>query len=416
MKKNILLALLTATLLASCEAGDVCNHLDENKDHLCDKCNMILSEHKDENKDHYCDYCEDQLNDCLDEDLDGKCDICGKDIELPYKYAEWPEKEIQDEVIVVSGSSVKIPAYEKADDIEINTDDEVDNGYFSIYCYTENKKSENEYKEILLNAGWEVESEKDAQGYISAYDPNYEVWINFGYFDEYSDLEICVTLCYKTKWPAKDIADSVQLIAPGSTTVIPEFEAYTTIASYYEEFRALAINAFGYAETIENDYKQILIEASWSVSFNDDSKEWNAISPNKDIEIHFYVDDEKGNFNVDVFKYVAPVEGWPYEEIANVVEEMGATGEVPAFTGENTGFKVDTDWYPPAIFIYTDKSKQAAAAAEYNSYIQSLGFVYVGDMYGDPMYAKPGTTLAIRALVMMDVLEIEMFKLDEPAK
>ena len=415
MKKKILLPLLFASLLASCDQGQ-CQHVDEDKNHICDLCNTPLSEHKDENKDHYCDYCGDQLNGCIDEDLDGKCDICGKDMDLPYEYAEWPTKEIQDEVIVVSGSEVKIPEYNRADDIEINTDDEIESGYFSIYCYTENKKSEDEYKQILIDAGWEVEEEKDEQGYISAYDSNYEVWMNFGYFEDYSDLEICITCCYKTKWPGDYIAESLQIIAPGTKTVIPEFEAYTTIATYYPEYNILAINGYGFTETIEEDYKGILTNASWSISFNETSDEWNAVSPYNDIEIHFYYDDEKGDFNVDVLKYVPSVEGWPYEEIAAVVEEMGATGEVPAFTGENDGFLVETDWFPPAIFIYTDKSKQAQAASDYNNYIQDLGYVYVGDMYGDPMYAQPGTTLAIRALVMMDVLEIEMFKLDEPAK
>ena len=334
-------------------------------------------------------------------------------------YAEWPTKQIQDEVIVVSGSEVVIPAYDKASKIEINTDDEVDYGYFSIYCYTTDKKSENEYKEILLGAGWEVEEQKDEQGYISAYDSNYEVWINFGYFEEFADLEICVTFCYKTKWPTEYIAQNLQEIAPNTTTEIPEFEAYTVYATYYPEYGAIAINGYGFSDSIEEDYKQTLISLSWDVFYNETSavtSPEDVRSEAQDIVLHFYVDDEKGDFNVDIFKYTPPVKGWPYEEIATLVEEMGATGEVPPFTGENTGFMVETDWFPPAIFIYCDTNKQQINALAYNKSLLDSGFVYVMDMYGDPVYAKPGTTLGLRALVMMGVLEIELFKLDEPAK
>lgn len=394
---------------------DICGKVlsecsDLNNDHNCDYCEKIVSCCVDTNKDHYCDICGEKLSEHKDGDLNNICDYCGERL----GYAEWPEKEIQDLVIEVSGSETKIPQYNFADRIEVNTDDLVTSYYFSIYCYTENEYSENEYKAILVRAGWEVENEKDEQGYYNAYDENYEVWLNFGYFEEFKDLEICVTYCTKTKWPGDYIAESIQIISPGSEVVIPEFEAYTTLATYYPLYNALAINAYGYAETIINDYKQILLDDSWNVSYNNDSQEWNAIK--EDIELHFYVDDSKGEFNVDVFKYVAPVEGWPYEEIAKVVEEMGATGEVLPYTGENTGFKVDTEWYPPAIFIYCDKSQQAAGAAAYNQYLQDNGYIYAGEMYGDPLYAKPGTTLAMRALVMMDVLEIELFKLDEPAK
>ena len=436
MKKKILLPLILLATLSSCDKEtSTCNHVDENKDHLCDLCNEKISEHIDENKDHICDYCnqqasfhidevnnhycdicEEKISEHIDANHDYICDRCGEHLTEPEEYAEWPEKEIQDLVIVVSGSEVKIPQYGKADDIEINEDDLAEYGYFSIYCYTLNSKSELEYKQILINNGWEVETSKDENGYYNAWDSKREVWLNFGYFTEYSDLEICITASWKTLWPGDYIAESVQYIAPGSKTTIPQFEADTVFATYYPEYKALAINAYTFKDTIIEDYTAILENANWTVSYNDSSDEWNAVSKDKDIELHFYIDETKAEFNVDVLHHEEAVEGWPYEEIAAVVEEMGATGEVPAFTGENTGFLVETDWFPPAIFIYTDKAKQAQAAADYNQYIQDLGFVYVGDMYGDPMYAKPGTTLAIRALVMMDVLEIEMFKLDEPAK
>lgn len=412
--KNSLAAIASLFLLTSCEH----QHVDENKDHLCDVCKMILSEHKDENNDHFCDYCEDQLNGCIDEDLDGKCDICGKDVEPVVPYAVWPEKEIQDEVIVVSGSSVKIPAYEKADDIEINTDDEVESGYFSIYCYTENTKSQNEYREILLDAGWEVSVSKNEQGYFDAYDPDYEVNINFGYFEEFSDLEICIAFCYKTKWPAKDIADYLKILVPTTNIIIPEFYAYTTKVNFYnsELIRAIAINAYGFNDSIINDYKTALENNNWTISFNEYSQEWNAISEDELVELHFYIDSSKAEFNVDIFEAKVVVENWPYDEINNVITDLGATGEVVPFKGECTGFTVEASWLPPVICVFCEISKQEFYANQYNESLMNLGYIEVRNSWDEPCYALPGTTLAYRATVVAGVLEIEMFKLSEPAK
>ena len=415
MKKNLLFVLLIPGLLASC--GE-CKHIDEDKNHICDICNMILSDHEDEDKNHLCDYCGQQLDDCVDSDLDGFCDYCGNEVELPFEYAEWPTKDIQDEVIVVSGSSVKIPEYRKADQIEINTDDEIEGGYFSIYCYTENQDSENEYKQIVEKAGWEFEETKDEGGFYTAYDPNYEVCMKFAYSDDYSDLEICIAFCYKTKWPEKELADYLQLLVPGTKTVIPEFEAYTIYVNYYDSklIRAIAINAYYFNDSIIEDYKEILSKDNWDVYYNETSTEWNAISNDGLVEIHFYIDHSKNEFNVDVLEKVIPVENWPYEEIEDVIKKLGATGEVIPFKGECTGFSIEPDTLPPAIWIFCAESKQESFAEQYNQSLLDLGYVLVKNSWNEDCYAFPGTTLAYRAVIVVDVLEIELFKLAEPAE
>lgn len=57
---------------------EVCNCIDENKDHKCDSCGAALSECADENSDHNCDVCGAALSECANEDKDHNCDICGK--------------------------------------------------------------------------------------------------------------------------------------------------------------------------------------------------------------------------------------------------------------------------------------------------------------------------------------------------
>lgn len=510
MKKNILFTLLVATLLASC--GAECNHIDQNKDHLCDLCNFKISDCKDENKDHICDYCGAVISTCIDENDDCFCDLCDKempapedcidwpekdvqdlvkeiaasDVVVPHfnwsdyieintdelesegyfgvwcfldvednkfenvylkvlqkagwevstkkdssgfynaqdpakevkisfnfnselsdveiyissaRIIKWPEKDIQDLVIVVSGSEAKIPHYDDANHYEIDTSYIVDDGYFGIYCYTKNEDSENKYKQILLDAGWELEEEKDEQGYWSAYDPNLEVWLNFGYFDEYKDLEIYVTICYKTRWPEAYIAESLQKIKPDTETVIPKFQAFRNIATYYPEYGVLAINGYGFENTIVNDYKQILKDLGWDVSYNDNSDEWEGVSPAKDIEIHFYLNDSEDEFNVDVMKHAIVISGWPEDQINAAIIAMDATGTVPAYIGGNqTSFAYSDDMfgYMVVVHLKNDIDEQEEASA-YINYLTSLGYVDVGTDLVDRYYALPGTTVGITA-------------------
>ena len=321
--------------------------------------------------------------------------------EEPPAYAKWPEQEIQDEVIVVSGSSVKIPEFQKADRIEVNTDDEVESGYFSIYCYTNDSNSENEYKETLINAGWEVSNEKDKQGYFDAYDSNYEVNINFGYFAEFKDLEICVTFSFKTKWPEKDIADALQKIAPGTKTVVPEFEAFTVVANYYQQYRILAINAAGYDEKIIDTYTDILESKNWVVTYDETIDQNVAISPDKDIKLQYYIEDDKQLFNVDVFSYTPPVTNWPYEEIAAAVESIGATGEILPYLGAFTGVTVDLDWGDPAIIVDVAAGTEKASAKAYNEMLVSKGYVIADKQYlFEDIYVLPGTDLGYRGVYL----------------
>lgn len=391
-------------LLSSCGG---CKHIDENHDHFCDLCNAKLSECLDENHDHLCDVCEKRLSECKDENFDAACDYCGKDMPVPEWAAKWPTEEVQDLVEEVANSNVVLPPYKYADEIEINTDELVLKGYFSVWCYTENDKSELEYKGILTRAGWEIEPEKDQEGFYWAYDPNYEVCVNFGFFEEFSDLEICVTKCTKTKWPADEIATYVNELTPGTKTVIPKFEAYTYQVNYYSDIPALAINAVGFKDSIIEDYKRILMNNGWNVSFNELSDEWNAFSKYNDIELHFYLDAEI--FNVDVLHYEPPVENWPYEEIQEVIDYFGATGEVLPFKGEATGFKFDwSTHYYPSVFIYCDSDKQVSNRDAYNQMLLDAGYEEVGELNDEPFYGYPGTTLAYRATIVLKVLQVEM--------
>ena len=78
-KTKTLISVLVAFMsigLGAC-APVTCNHVDDNKDHMCDKCGVKISEHVDDNHDHHCDICTEEISTHIDDNHDHLCDICG---------------------------------------------------------------------------------------------------------------------------------------------------------------------------------------------------------------------------------------------------------------------------------------------------------------------------------------------------
>ena len=76
--KAILLSAMVALGLAACnekedeaKEPEQCQHIDENKDHVCDKCDEPMGEHKDDNHDGKCDYCEQNIPAVLSIEIEG---------------------------------------------------------------------------------------------------------------------------------------------------------------------------------------------------------------------------------------------------------------------------------------------------------------------------------------------------------
>lgn len=93
--KVVMLTALTALGLASCGGGKTPahEHIDANKDHICDSCGEKASVCIDETKDHLCDICGIEMSEHSDENHDGKCDYCGfEGIEVHHKDEDKDEK------------------------------------------------------------------------------------------------------------------------------------------------------------------------------------------------------------------------------------------------------------------------------------------------------------------------------------
>lgn len=329
-------------------------------------------------------------------------------------YANWPSVTVRKLTLKVKEDcSDFVPSFEKATAIEVDSETIATDGYFGIYCKTDDANSENEYKAILKEASWTVKTEKSGIFY-DAFSPNEQLWMNFGYDSNLKELNICVSDCPIISWPSKYIEDSVKTILPTATDVVPSFDAKTYVATYYSDLNRLAINGYGVSAEILNEYKTKVTNLGW-VTRKGDSDDYFAISPNEQLEINYYYESDKDQFNVDVAKYVAPVEGWPAQEIADIVSEMGATGTVLPYLGENKGFSTDTDYYPPIVKIATATDKEAEdGTAAYNQYLLDSGYVKSVQVYSEDTYVYPGTTLIYRAAHLTScIITIELFNLND---
>lgn len=106
MKKiiSILFAtFLTANLLSCNSKTKECSHIDSNKDHLCDICEIEMGEHKDLDGDNKCDYCGELLPIIIESEWSGDAkQLMTKklSVALPCLGETWSEPELVDENIV----------------------------------------------------------------------------------------------------------------------------------------------------------------------------------------------------------------------------------------------------------------------------------------------------------------------------
>ena len=330
------------------------------------------------------------------------------------EYVLWPEEDVK---IVVQGinknATDTIPAFEKATKVTIDWDLYLEEGYFGIYCDTKDENSVEEYKATLVDNGYDIDTKVEEDGYYNAFSPNGEIWLNFGYSTEFKQLEIYATEGMFIHWPATKISEYVTTIIPDTTTAIPAIETGTSYTvNVPANIQAIAINVWGLTSASVATYKGVVEQAGWTTEFAGEN-EYNAYSPDEKVKINFYFD-SYSFFNIDVFPYTKPIEGWPYEEIASFLTQKGLVGEVLPYTGVNNGFQLDDEYYPPSIFVYVDEGTQAASAAAYNQMLLDNGYKKVGTMFYDDVYGKDGTTLAYHAVYLNGkCFTIELFNISE---
>lgn len=330
------------------------------------------------------------------------------------KYVEWPIAAVQNLCLGLSEKMTEvIPSYDYATAIEIDTGNMEDDLYFGIYCHvTSGFESENIYIKKLKENNWKVSDDK-IENFYEAYSPKEHIWLNFAYDKAYEDLEIYVSEAPITSWPEALVAENLELLVPGTKTVIPEFKAELYVVNFYEMYGTIAINGYGVDSNIKESYKETITKLGWTVENGETSDDYNGISPAKDVQINFYYDETRDEFNIDVQKKLPETSLWPKEDIANLISTLGLTGEVMEYKGQYSKVKIDKNYYPPAVIVYVEEGTQRTSAAAYNQMLLDNGYVLAGTMYGEEIYNYPGTTLAYHATYLTGAcFTIEIFNLN----
>ena len=326
------------------------------------------------------------------------------------QYATWPTEQIQALCRYLSPKCTEIiPSYDWASEIEINTDYLEDELYFGIYCYVDSRESEQIYINKLKENNWKTSDQK-IESFFEAYSPDGTIWLNFMYDKNYKDLEIYVSEAPIVNWPEELINKNLNSLTGGTKTTIPSFSAELYVVNYYPDYQVIAINGYGVDDNITEIYKNKIEPLGWTVSEGSNDDEYDAISPLKDIEITFYYDEPRNEFNIDVQKKKEESTLWPKDAIAALVESKGLTGEVMEYKGAYSNVELDDIYYPPAIIVYVERGKQRSSAEEYNKMLLDNGYVVIGQMYGEDIYNLPGNTLAYHATYLTgNCFTIELF-------
>ena len=333
--------------------------------------------------------------------------------EKEIQYAVWPEEDMKIVVMGINKTATEtIPSYDKAMEITIDWQLFQNEGYFGIYCATEDPESVNEYIETLTLRGWDIDSKVEEDGFYNAFSPRGQLWLNFGYVSETKQLEIYATEGMFIHWPSSIVDEYLHKLIPETNTVIPQIEGISYTVNMPANLLAFAINIYGLTSASVNSYKVVVENAGWRVE-NAGTNDYLAYSPDEKVKINFYYD-SYSYFNIDVFPYIPPVEGWPVDAIDAVLTAMGVTGEILPYTGPNNGFEVNEDCFPPAVYVFVDEGTQDASAAAYNQMLLDNGYEVVGTMFGEEIYGKNGDTVAYHAAYLAGAcFTIEIFKLSE---
>ena len=291
----------------------------------------------------------------------------------PLPTTDWPTEGAAALVeAAVPGSQTVIPEFTSQDITNI----EVDDYYNEIDVYGPSSLKE-EYAALLGQAGWTPGTSADY--YIS---PNGDVQVRLVYSNTYG-LRIIISAV--PVWPAAAVAEVIEGLVPGSTTVVPPMEGATRYSWWTEtELDVYVASPSNYAAS----YGATLVAAGWTDDGNN-----VYISPAEDIQIELAP--KSSWIEVYFSVYVKPAPVWPADEVAALLP-AGTTDSVPAYTGENTGFTVLNDQYGTAVMVKVEAGTEAAAIAAYQATLLGAGYSeLIPDSYGDMQYLSPNNQLMV---------------------
>lgn len=270
-------------------------------------------------------------------------------------------------------------------------------GGFATFCYMESTTQDAGYSAILTQAGWDVQEEKDEDGYFVAVAPSGLFAVAYLYLNSMGSLNIWLAPApAKTydAFPAEALAASIAAYAEDGAVAFefPVFAKEGAKFTYEEdEYNALYI-AYGLPEyagaiitaapVVEDDYtayKAAFVTASWTV---EDAARGTGFTATKDIEnvgtASIDVSFASGEIEITVYFIPKPFPAaeWPAEEVAAfLASEDVKTDSLPAANFEGASYNFYTN-FGTGVTVIVGEDKVADAMAAYGAALVEAHFTY----------------------------------------
>ena len=315
----------------------------------------------------------------------------------PYYYS-FPTKIMDAVASVYFTSAYGIPAF-TAEYYELDLDQ------LAIYGCYESTTDDGGYSDILREAGWNIRSQKDSQGFYLADSPDKAYIACYQYTQEYNALVIY--LIPTDSWN-NALIETFFKKYKARLYDIPVFECtnggYQFIESenndyYYETGNYSSVHAFMYVHgaTLVDlfVYYLKLSDAGWNAELSSDSNYIKAqlitIYGVANLEVEYM--ETKGLVELVIYPFQdeLPSTYWPTGRIVDYLGE-DVTDVVPEFTGENKGFTFLSDrWGGYSVVVKVEKGTEDANVNSYKTLLTNSGWEPMTDRY----YISPNKQIAV---------------------
>ncbi len=307
------------------------------------------------------------------------------------------------------GSNEEIPAFESDHYLMTQYSDSYNNELIAVLCYTTDAAAEKKYKDILTNANWSVDEEKDEGGFVNAYTSDNAFGVSFKYNTSLRGLAIYIIipkLIPEAEWPGEWLPDVFAAYNwPAFDIPVFDFEGALYIGYedendliYYITDKTLmrvVIEAYGADEAIYNAYLEELEDNGWTLADEGDVSVYNKEIEGKIATIDIEYTDEAVHINVYLYLKDKPLPAWPYDDIVELIADPYITDVVPAYEGTNaSGYAVHEAWILSSAYveIFVPVGEEEAALAAYEATIIKAGYTVYGD---EGLYLSPNGQLYV---------------------
>ena len=270
-------------------------------------------------------------------------------------------------------------------------------GGFATFCYMESTTQDAGYSAILTQAGWDVQEEKDEDGYFVAVAPSGLFAVAYLYVSSMGSLNIWLAPApAKTydAFPSEALAATIAAYAEDGAVAFefPVFAKEGAKFTYEEdelndmyidygvpEYAGAIITAAPVVEADYTAYKAAFVTASWDVV---DAARGTGFTATKDIEDvgTASIDVSYADGEIEITVYIIPkpfpAAEWPAAEVAAfLASEDVKTDSLPAANFEGASYNFYTN-FGTGVTVIVAEEEVANAMAAYGATLVEAHFTY----------------------------------------